>query len=200
MRKKQTQKPVISKKEQTVPTSPNTNKNDNDSSSLSSEEEEKENNLDKARHDKRKKYEEIKQMKATIPLDVLCRKLPPEFEEFLTYTRSLRYAECPDYAKCRSLFTNLYEKQGYKYDNLFDWQDKSLIQKNKELKQRELKKRMAKLEKMKNIDEIEGEDDPETLTRDASVSRKKSQNRSRQPKHVSHKILSDEKLEIDDEK
>jgi len=39
----------------------------------------------------------------------------------LTYTRSLTFDENPDYSYLRKLFRDLFAREGYKYDGLFDW-------------------------------------------------------------------------------
>lgn len=57
----------------------------------------------------------------TTPTEVLCRGFPNEFAIFLDYSRSLRYDEKPDYVYCRQLFRDLFVREGFKYDYIFDW-------------------------------------------------------------------------------
>lgn len=39
----------------------------------------------------------------------------------LTYTRSLRFEEKPDYARIKQLLKDMFVAQGYQYDCAFDW-------------------------------------------------------------------------------
>ena len=52
---------------------------------------------------------------------MLCKGFPSEFSTYLNYTRSLRFDEKPDYAYCRKLFRDLFVREGYIYDYVFDW-------------------------------------------------------------------------------
>ena len=44
-----------------------------------------------------------------------------EFATYLNYCRSLRFEEKPDYAYLRQLVRNLFHRQGFSYDYVFDW-------------------------------------------------------------------------------
>ena len=44
-----------------------------------------------------------------------------EFGTYLNYCRSLRFEEKPDYAYLRQLVRNLFHRQGFSYDYVFDW-------------------------------------------------------------------------------
>lgn len=70
---------------------------------------------------KKQKYEKISDKKMSTPIDVLCRGYPGEFNTYLNYTRSLRFDDKPDYAYLRQLFRNLFQRDGYTYDYVFDW-------------------------------------------------------------------------------
>ncbi|KAF8517266.1 kinase-like protein [Hysterangium stoloniferum] len=59
--------------------------------------------------------------KTTTSTDVLCRGCPGEFAVFLNYCRGLRFEDTPDYAFVRRLFRDLFVREGYQYDYLFDW-------------------------------------------------------------------------------
>ena len=54
-------------------------------------------------------------------LQMLCKGFPSEFATYLNYCRSLRFDEKPDYAYCRKLFRDLFVREGYIYDYVFDW-------------------------------------------------------------------------------
>jgi len=70
---------------------------------------------------KQQKYERISEKKMATPIDVLCKGAPCEFATYLNYCRSLRFEEKPDYSYLRQLFRNLFHKQGFTYDYVFDW-------------------------------------------------------------------------------
>ena len=44
-----------------------------------------------------------------------------EFATYHNYVRSLRFEEKPDYAYLRQLIRNLFHRQGFSYDYVFDW-------------------------------------------------------------------------------
>jgi casein kinase I family protein HRR25 len=70
---------------------------------------------------KKQKYDRIMEKKMTTPTEVLCRGFPNEFAIFLNYTRSLRFDDKPDYAYLRKLFRDLFVREGFQYDYVFDW-------------------------------------------------------------------------------
>lgn len=70
---------------------------------------------------KKQKYEKILEKKLGCPIEQLCRGYPSEFAAFLHYTRSLRFDDRPDYAYLRKLFRELFVREGYTYDYVFDW-------------------------------------------------------------------------------
>ncbi|KAH8805229.1 casein kinase I [Xylogone sp. PMI_703] len=67
------------------------------------------------------KLELTKNMKIEISLQELCKDLPSEFERYMEYTRSLDFCQKPDYSYLRKLFRNLFVRQGFRFDNVFDW-------------------------------------------------------------------------------
>ncbi|GAB6020787.1 hypothetical protein CHUAL_003446 [Chamberlinius hualienensis] len=70
---------------------------------------------------KQQKYERISEKKMSTPIEVLCNGAPSEFATYLNYCRSLRFDEKPDYSYLRQLFRNLFHRQGFTYDYIFDW-------------------------------------------------------------------------------
>ncbi|KAH1015710.1 casein kinase I isoform X2 [Dendroctonus ponderosae] len=70
---------------------------------------------------KRQKYERISEKKISTPIDELCKGYPPEFPTYLTYCKSLRFEQRPDYSYLRQLFRTLFHRQGFTYDYVFDW-------------------------------------------------------------------------------
>ncbi|GLG99582.1 uncharacterized protein GBIM_06016 [Gryllus bimaculatus] len=70
---------------------------------------------------KRQKYERISEKKMSTPIEELCKGYPGEFPTYLNYCRALRFEERPDYSYLRQLFRNLFHRQGFTYDYVFDW-------------------------------------------------------------------------------
>ncbi|KAJ3108106.1 serine/threonine protein kinase, partial [Physocladia obscura] len=70
---------------------------------------------------KKQKYDMIMEKKMTTPVDSLCRGFPSEFVVYLNYTRSLRFDDKPDYAFLRKIFRDLFIREGFHYDYVFDW-------------------------------------------------------------------------------
>jgi len=70
---------------------------------------------------KKEKYEKIMEKKMSTPVEVLCKHFPGEFVTYLNYCRSLRFEDRPDYAYLRRLLKDLFFREGYQYDFVFDW-------------------------------------------------------------------------------
>uniref|UniRef100_A0A671N9F6 non-specific serine/threonine protein kinase n=1 Tax=Sinocyclocheilus anshuiensis TaxID=1608454 RepID=A0A671N9F6_9TELE len=70
---------------------------------------------------KRQKYERISEKKMSTPIEVLCKGYPSEFSTYMNFCRSLRFDDKPDYSYLRQLFRNLFHRQGFSYDYVFDW-------------------------------------------------------------------------------
>ncbi|EDO07854.1 putative casein kinase I [Babesia bovis T2Bo] len=70
---------------------------------------------------KKDKYDKISEKKIAIPVDLLCKQLPFEFVTFINYARSLRFEDRPDYPYLRRILKDLFFRQGYQYDFIFDW-------------------------------------------------------------------------------
>ena len=70
---------------------------------------------------KDEKYIKIKDQKLSISLKELCSNLPPEFANYINYCRGLNFDEKPNYRLAKKWFKELFYKEGYEYDNVFDW-------------------------------------------------------------------------------
>ncbi|KAI5963141.1 hhp1 [Candida pseudojiufengensis] len=70
---------------------------------------------------KRQKYDRIMEKKMTTPNNILCKGLPTEFLDYMNYIKTLRFDDKPDYAYLRKLFRDLFKKENYRYDYVFDW-------------------------------------------------------------------------------
>jgi casein kinase 1 len=69
----------------------------------------------------KEKFEKIGQCKASTPLNSLCQDMPNEFATFLNYCRNLHFESGPDYPHLRKVFKDLFKKEGYQYDFMYDW-------------------------------------------------------------------------------
>ncbi|KAF5839014.1 serine/threonine kinase [Dunaliella salina] len=70
---------------------------------------------------KRHKYENISEKKMSTPIEVLCKGYPTEFVTYFQYCRSLRFDDKPDYSYLRKMFRDLFAREGYQWDYVFDW-------------------------------------------------------------------------------
>ncbi|CAL9023483.1 unnamed protein product [Prunus brigantina] len=70
---------------------------------------------------KKQKYDKISEKKMSTPIEVLCRSHPSEFVSYFHYCRSLRFEDKPDYSYLKRLFRDLFIREGYQFDYVFDW-------------------------------------------------------------------------------
>eukprot|EP00928_Gymnodinium_smaydae_P072682 TRINITY_DN559_c0_g2_i3.p1 TRINITY_DN559_c0_g2~~TRINITY_DN559_c0_g2_i3.p1 ORF type:complete len:360 (-),score=49.70 TRINITY_DN559_c0_g2_i3:141-1076(-) len=70
---------------------------------------------------KKEKYDKIMDKKMSTPVEVLCKHFPCEFVTYLNYCKSLRFEDRPDYAYVRRLLKDLFFRESYQYDFVFDW-------------------------------------------------------------------------------
>eukprot|EP00250_Pteridium_aquilinum_P013039 c21093_g1_i3 orf=401-1252(-) len=70
---------------------------------------------------KKQKYERISEKKMTTSIEALCRSYPNEFSSYFHYCRSLRFDDRPDYAYLKRIFRDLFIREGFQFDYVFDW-------------------------------------------------------------------------------
>ncbi|KAL6499548.1 Casein kinase 1-like protein 11 [Orobanche gracilis] len=70
---------------------------------------------------KKQKYDKISEKKMLTPIEVLCKSYPAEFISYFHYCRSLRFEDKPDYSYLKRLFRDLFIREGYQFDYVFDW-------------------------------------------------------------------------------
>lgn len=70
---------------------------------------------------KKQKYQRISERKLSTPTETLCKGFPTEFPVYFQYVRSLRFDDKPDYSYLRKLFRDLFIREGYMWDYVFDW-------------------------------------------------------------------------------
>ena len=71
----------------------------------------------------REKYEKIGEEKQTVQIAELTHGLPPQFSQYLAYTRGLGFEERPDYEMLKSLFKQVLETGEYAItaEPSYDW-------------------------------------------------------------------------------
>ncbi|KAJ6306472.1 hypothetical protein OIU78_021731 [Salix suchowensis] len=70
---------------------------------------------------KKQKYDKISEKKVSTPVELLCKSHPSEFVSYFHYCRSLRFEDKPDYSYLKRLFRDLFIREGYQFDYVFDW-------------------------------------------------------------------------------
>jgi casein kinase 1 gamma len=72
----------------------------------------------------KERYQKIGDTKRATPIEVLCEGFPEEFATYVRYSRRLDFFETPDYDYCWNLFKAVMDRNGWTYDNEFDWTPK----------------------------------------------------------------------------
>ncbi|XP_048133825.1 casein kinase 1-like protein 1 isoform X2 [Rhodamnia argentea] len=67
------------------------------------------------------KSEKISEKKASTSVEALCRGYPTEFASYLHICRSLRFRDKPNYCYLKRLFRDLFIREGFQFDYVFDW-------------------------------------------------------------------------------
>jgi casein kinase 1/casein kinase I family protein HRR25 len=70
---------------------------------------------------KKHKYQKIMEKKVSTSIEVLCKGFPSELRAFFDHVRALRFEDKPDYDFLKRIFRELFFRQGFAYDNAFDW-------------------------------------------------------------------------------
>nr|CAD1843419.1 unnamed protein product [Ananas comosus var. bracteatus] len=70
---------------------------------------------------KKQKYDKICEKKLSTPIEVLCKSHPVEFASYFHYCHSLTFDQRPDYGFLKRLFRELFSREGYEFDYIFDW-------------------------------------------------------------------------------
>lgn len=71
------------------------------------------------------KMRKITEVKKATSLESLCRGFPHEFIYYLNTVRNLEFTEEPEYSEYRKMFRDLFIRQGFLYDKVYDWSDSS---------------------------------------------------------------------------
>ena len=67
------------------------------------------------------KYSNILDKKIEVTPENLCKGFPKEFEDYVRYTRELKYEEDPNYDMLENLFVSVLNKSNFKIDYFYDW-------------------------------------------------------------------------------
>ncbi|CAL4888499.1 unnamed protein product [Urochloa decumbens] len=70
---------------------------------------------------KKQKYDKISDKKLSTPIEALCKSHPVEFASYFHYCHSLTFDQRPDYSFLRRLFRDLFDREGYQFDYVYDW-------------------------------------------------------------------------------
>jgi len=72
---------------------------------------------------KKRKYEKIADVKMQTSVQELCVGYSgtAEFGTYLNYVKGLRFEDKPDYLYLRTIFRDLFAREGYEWDYIFDW-------------------------------------------------------------------------------
>ncbi|PJF18082.1 CK1/CK1/CK1-D protein kinase Hhp1 [Paramicrosporidium saccamoebae] len=70
---------------------------------------------------KEDKYAKILIKKRTTTIETLCRGFPLEFQLYFNYVRSLQFDERPDYSYLRKILRNVFIRENYRSDDMYDW-------------------------------------------------------------------------------
>ncbi|XP_057434740.1 uncharacterized protein LOC130727582 [Lotus japonicus] len=70
---------------------------------------------------KKEKYDKICEKKLSTPFEMLCKSYPVEFASYFHYCHSLQFDQDPDYGFLKRLFRDLFTREGYDRDYLYDW-------------------------------------------------------------------------------
>lgn len=72
-------------------------------------------------HTRQEKYNRISERKQNTAVEVLTRGFPPELSAYMNYIRSLRFEDKPDYGYLKRIFRELFIREGFHIDYVFDW-------------------------------------------------------------------------------
>ncbi|XP_047962799.1 casein kinase I-like isoform X2 [Salvia hispanica] len=67
------------------------------------------------------KHNKIKEKKVSTSVESLCCGYPTEFASYFHHCRSLRFDEKPNYAYLRKNFRDLFNREGFQLDHVYDW-------------------------------------------------------------------------------
>ena len=81
---------------------------------------------------KKEKYQKILDIKINTKVEDLCKDLPSEFIQFVSYPRNLKFEEKPDYDFLKGLLYDIVKKEDIKMDYNYDWLNLNKMEDEKE--------------------------------------------------------------------
>ncbi|CAG9316509.1 unnamed protein product [Blepharisma stoltei] len=72
-------------------------------------------------NNKREKYQNIMERKMSTPVEALCAPFPSEISACLSYCKSLKFDEKPDYNYSKRLFRDIMARENFQADFVYDW-------------------------------------------------------------------------------
>lgn len=122
-------------------------------------------------------FMEIKEKKTILGVDMLCGDLPQEFGVYLNYCRNLKFDEKPDYGYLKKIFKELFVRNGYEYDYVYDW---LLIPYDKESEDETFdNQELTKHLEDPNFIDLINEDEEKTIQKLIEISKKKFERKMR---------------------
>ena len=96
-------------------------------------------------NNKGEKYQRIMDRKINTSLEDLCQGYPAEFVSYLSYNRSLRFEERPDYSYLKRMFKELFFRLDFQFDFVYDWtnlrrREDNAAPRNEERKERQTRR------------------------------------------------------------
>lgn len=70
---------------------------------------------------KKQKYQRILERKQVTHPEMLCKGYPSEFKDYFAHCNSLGFEDRPDYRYLKRIFRDLFERQAFEDDGVFDW-------------------------------------------------------------------------------
>lgn len=70
---------------------------------------------------KKQKYQRILERKQATHPEQLCRGYPSEFRDFFAHCSAMGFEDRPDYRYLKRIFKDLFDRQGFVDDGLYDW-------------------------------------------------------------------------------
>jgi serine/threonine protein kinase len=70
---------------------------------------------------KKQKYQRILERKQATHPEQLCRGYPTEFRDYFAHCSAMGFEDRPDYRYLKRIFKDLFDRQGFIDDGLYDW-------------------------------------------------------------------------------
>ena len=70
---------------------------------------------------RKEKYERIMRSKLDTTTALLCQGFATEISTYMNYCKNLRFEERPDYSYLKRMLKDLFFRENYQYDYIFDW-------------------------------------------------------------------------------